>query len=187
MRFTVLVMMNIFLTLGWMENSLAIDEVSSECPSLLFIEGHKEYSVRVCAGDEFFQLQEFDKARVEYENALAVPLHETPNFELLPQLALTYFKLGKLERAYQIMGESELSLQIFIGGAKCVETEVDYDIDVPSIELFSRETQKSVSLRMCGAAYDTLYAQGTFRHTLIAAELIKKHKEVEEQIGIGSR
>lgn len=186
MKISILIMTISILSLGWMVNLLAANEVPNECPSLLFIEGHKEYGGRVCAGDGFFQLQEFDKALVEYENALALPLHETPNFELLPQLASTYFKLGKLERAYQIVSESELSLQIFIGGAKCVETEV-YDINAPSIELFSVETRKSVSLRMCGAAYDSLYAQGTFQHTLIEAELIKKHKEVKEQISIPLR
>ncbi len=187
MRVPILIVTGCILTFGWMKTSVAVDEVLNECPSRQFIEGIKDYSERVCAGDSFFQGQAFSRAMVEYENALAMPLHETPNFELLPQLALTYLKLGKLERAQKIMDESELSLQIFIGGAKCIETEVSYDIDGPSIKWFSRETRKSVSLRMCGAAYDSLYAQGTFQHTLIAAELIKKHKEVAEQVGISSR
>ena len=187
MRIPILIVTSLILTFGWMRNSLAVDEVLNECPSRLFIEGNKDYSERVCAGDSFFQFQAFSKAVVEYENALALPLHEIPNFELLPQLALTYFKLGELARAHQIIGESELSLQIFIGGARCVEAEAGYEIDGPNIELFSRETRKSVSYRMCGAAYDTLYAQGTFRHTLIAAEQIKKFEAVKEQIGIGAR
>ena len=150
-------------------------------------EGYNNYNNLLCSGIEQMKEERFEDAISPFKAALSIRFLDIPNFELLPRLAMAYFRAGDIENAKYYLSATELSLSIRISTLKCVEVEVEdfgdshIITDRYGVRLYG-DVVEEVANRMCGAAYDYLYPQRSFSITLGNAKLITRYYAVKRLI-----
>jgi hypothetical protein len=82
-------------------------------------DGFDAYNRLVCVGMADLEAGRPNRAARRFERALAIPFHEAPNFELLPRLALAYWKAGRRALARQTLRKAHLALLISNGKMRC--------------------------------------------------------------------
>lgn len=143
-----------------------------------------EYYKHECAGLHYMKGQQYDKAIKSYKAALALPLFEYPNFELLSRLALAYFKAGNIKKAKENLEMAGLTISVYVGVIKCGEEDDLYDHE--DGEYKTGEVYEKVRNIMCGEIYEGYYEYShSLESVLYDAELVKYYFEVKRQIEEG--
>ena len=156
--------------------------------SFVLISAHANGSdLSPCAAPEFeyMQDQEYLEAAELFEEALAVHLFETPNFELLPRLAWAYFQAGNRQEAENALLEAELSLLVLTGIAKCVETTLEdgmFYLRGTDGSRLSGIVSNNVMDRMCGGFYDGYYEPRSLDQVLQDAKLVQNYFDIKQRI-----
>ena len=113
------------------------------------------YVVLACRGIEHMRAARYDQAAILFKEALAIPLHEAPNFELFTKFALALFRGGHDEEAKEALEMAELSLSVITGVLRCVERIDDASQTVlrkvAGGTRVSSPYEQIVVMRMCGA------------------------------------
>ena len=86
------------------------------------------YNELICSGISYVESGKYAAAVKSFEEALAIKIHESPNFELLPRLAWARFKQGDISAARDDLMRAELSLSVFAGLIHCQETDVGFHL-----------------------------------------------------------
>ncbi|WP_145973481.1 hypothetical protein [Candidatus Phaeomarinobacter ectocarpi] len=143
---------------------------------------HEEYNKLICDGVRDVQEHDYSRAVDSFENALAIRLHEQPNFQLFPKLAWASFKAGQTEKAEVALEKARLSLSVFTGILKCEEHEDGYQLMNPHGEPVTERLSDQVTLVMCGAAYDYVYQRQSLERVLEEAAMVERYLDVKHRI-----
>ena len=152
---------------------------------LAFYEGQSRYKELACSGIKAMQEQKYAEAAGLFEDALAMPLFETPNFELLPRLAWAYFQAGHKQIADEVLLEAELALSVLTRLVLCIETTEEdgrYYLGRAGGGRLSGEVSERVLNRMCGAAYDYVYRPSSLGSVLLEAKLVNNYFDTKQRI-----
>lgn len=129
-----------------------------DCGAMEQAEGNPEYNRLVCEGLRQMERGHFAEATQTFEAAMKIPLFEFPNFALFSRLALAYLRAGDNTAARDALKKAELSLSVLIGATRCEETEKGFRLIKRGDIAVSANQDKEVTRRMCGAAYEYIYA-----------------------------
>lgn len=135
------------------------------------------YQSALCEGVEHEQNGELEEAFAQYRRALAVPLHEVPNFVLLPRIAALAGRLGDSETAQHLEAEAEVAFGIYFGLFLC--SPVAPNAPPIGAEGFDPVTASRAAERMCGAAREWVYQRSTmaeFIADLPVLEIYQAHQ-----------
>ncbi len=166
----------------------AVDKPQAPCEALeLFGKDDSDYNRLVCEGVAHMQRQQYKQAARAFEAAMQKTLYDSPNFVLYPRLALAYWRAGDSAKAKAALKKGEIALSIFIGAVKCLETQEALDVVKRAGSDTDRAIYESpfwneVSKRMCGGAYDVIYAQRSFARVLSEAKLVQAYLDIKEEI-----
>ncbi len=154
--------------------------VACDVPEL--VDGHSEYNALVCSGLRKMEEQKYNESVVLFEKALNIPLFETPNFELLPRLALALYRAGETKKSESVLLKAEMALSVFTGLMKCEETATGFNLRrVNGVRLTNQASHDAAAI-MCGAAYDYVYDRQTLERVLLEGELVRNYFEIKRQI-----
>lgn len=151
------------------------------CEALELVEGNVEYNQLVCKGVRQMQLKNYSEAVKFFEEAMQKKLFEFPNFKLYPRLTLAYLGAGNVNKAKENLTNAELSLSILIGAVRCEETDKGFRLVNKDGSIVQIPSQ-NITQRMCGAAYEYIYTQPSFKSTLYNAELIKIYLQAKKEV-----
>lgn len=130
------------------------------CEALELAAGPPEYNDLVCDGIEAMKTGRHQEAAERFEKALVIHLHEVPNVALFTRLASAYHQAGDRQRALENIERAELSLNVLTGAVRCLEPRgLSRDGVTPIVDRHANEIEG----RMCGAAYEYIYEQKTWR------------------------
>ena len=149
--------------------------------------GQQLYDELVCPGIAAFERGDYAEAIALFERALDTPLHEVPNYELLPQLAVAYASAGERAKAVATLAKAELAARVLTRMVLCLESE-----NGGSQLVWSRDLQRltspyyeEISGRMCGAAYDSHYHHGDLKVIEHEAAFVQRYLEAKRIIEAG--
>ena len=157
-------------------------ESAATCDAPELFESHAVYNELVCSGIEKMQEKQYGEAAFLFKKALATPLFEMPNFELLPRLALAYLEVGDLKKAKHILRKAELSLLVFSGQVECKEEEDGFYLSWSNELRVDNGHSYETAKIMCGAAYDYIYERRSLERVLQEAELVKNYFNVQQRV-----
>ncbi|MGE0467384.1 MAG: hypothetical protein AB7P44_13165 [Steroidobacteraceae bacterium] len=152
------------------------------CASPETVFGQDEYNALVCEGIGLLSAAANTAAADRLQQALELKLFEVPNFRPLARLALAQFRAGQENTALATLEQAELSLQVLIGAARCIETEEGYEIVHVLSEELRSDSEELVTRRMCGIAYDGSYLWLEFDAFLRDAELIRQFVDIRREV-----
>ena len=154
----------------------------ADCSAPEILEGHSDYNELVCSGMGYMQEAKYFEAIDAFHEALDIPFHETPNFELFARLALAYAKSGEFNKADQVLKKAELSLSVFTGILTCEERQQGFYLLNLSNNRVDDDLGREVAKRMCGGAYDYIYESRSLERVLIEAKLVDNYIEIRREI-----
>lgn len=76
-----------------------------------------------CEGEKAVRAEQYEKAVAEFEQALSIEFHESPNYELNVDLAEALCKLGKKQEAERIIQEFNCMAAIELGELECYDKD----------------------------------------------------------------
>ncbi len=122
------------------------------CRSPEQIAGHDAYNPDVCAGISAEANKDFAQAISFFERALARPLFERPNAELLPRLVDAYLSAGRTKDAGTALAATELVFLIDVGVLKCSDENAEVKtLERPDGQLFKGSAVSAAFDIMCNA------------------------------------
>lgn len=107
-----------------------------------------DYGTRLCFAEDLVRQGKFDRAINEYKKLLDLPIYESPNFEVLVDLARAQCINGNFKDGINSISEFELAMSIFEGKRSC-----------ENISRIKTTVGKSVHKRMCGELLQGTYSQ----------------------------
>ena len=142
------------------------------------------YSALACEAMNAYEAGDYVLAAARFEAALAVHHYESPNFELLPWLAIAHARAGNIEAALHALEIARNAAALLRGELVCVETDTGF-------HLAAREGNKMASMRaavgydvatrMCGGAYEAMYALDQKEMGEYAGEFFGMLQSVEQE------
>jgi len=100
---------------------------------------------------------------------------------------MVYSMAGNITKAKENSLKAELSLSVLIGNARCLETRNGFRLTRQDRSTIQAAYQDEVTKRMCGAAYEYVYTQRSFKSVLHDAELIKIYFQAKALIDESER
>lgn len=155
---------------------------STKCEAVELIDGAEAYNEIVCKGVEFMDEENYEKAIVEFNKALDVRLHEVPNFNLYPRLALAYFLNGNDVKANENLAKAELSLSVLFGIVECIESDSGFELRRNGRWKVDSIYREEMTQRMCGAAYEYVYEERTLESVLKDSELLEHYMNIKKRL-----
>ena len=164
--------------------SHASEHVETEhgCDVPELVSHHPEYNGLVCAGMAYLDGKDFANAAQFFEKALAIKIHEWPNFELFPKLAWAHFKAGNPEKAKVNLLKAELALSVLVGIAKCRETATDILLVDRHGNQVTGAYAEDIRNRMCAVIHDSYYGHSNLEQVLADSERIRRYFEIRDRI-----
>ena len=124
---------------------------TSECVE--YKEFPKLYSDLMCKGDEYMKIGDYKSAIEAYKSATYITLYDSPNFQVLPKLAMAYCKNGDKQEGFKILDEFKCMFSIYKGESMCY-------VDNLYTQKNSNLSQRCFA-EMCGEMYMSYYGAGS--------------------------
>lgn len=173
----------IFLgTMSLFGEAACAQKATEPCDAPELVGTSAPYDDLVCEGIRALEARRYYDAMDRFRRALSVRLHEVPNFQLFPRLAIASWHAGDLRAARASLERARLALSVLTGLLRCTERGVGFVLVDAAGEMVASPEAPEIVSRMCGADYAYLYERDSLESFVADAELIRVFLEARRVI-----